>query len=61
MNQQEIEARRLTALIKQWTLEVRGRCSETEDPEECQRLIEQLLESCERFERLMDLIEYFRD
>ena len=61
MNKQEIEARRLATLIKQWALEVRGRCSETEDPEECQKLIEQLLKSCEKFERLMDLIEYFKD
>ena len=61
MNQQEIEARRLTTLIKQWAMEARTRCSETEDPEECQRCIEQLLKSCEKFERLMDLIEYFRD
>jgi len=61
MNQQEIEARRLTTLIKQWAMEIRTRCHETEDPEECQKLIEQLLKSCEKFERLMDLIEYFKD
>jgi len=45
MNQQEIEARRLTTLIKQWAMEIRTRCHETEDPEECQKLIEQLLNS----------------
>ena len=61
MNQQEIEARRLITLIKQWAMEARTRCHETENPEECKRLIEQLLKSCEKFERLMDLIEYFKD
>ena len=61
MNKQEVEARRLVTLIKQWTLEIRTRCSETEDPEECQRCIKQLLKSCEKFERLMDLIGYFKD
>jgi len=57
MNQQEIEARRLTTLIKQWAMEARTRCSETEDPEECKRLIKQLLKSCEKFERLISLIK----
>ena len=61
MNKQEIEARRLATLIKQWALEIRTRCSETEDPEECKKLIEQLLKSCEKFERLMNLIGYFKD
>ena len=61
MNQREIEARRLTALIKQWAMEVRTRCHETEDPEECQRLIEQLLELSKKFERLLNLIEYFKN
>jgi len=56
MNQQEIEARRLTTLIKQWAIEIRTRCSETEDPEECKRLIEQLL-----IERLINLIGYFKN
>jgi len=57
MNQQEIEARRLTTLIKQWAMEIRTRCHE----EECQKLIEQLLKSCERFERLINLIKCFKD
>ena len=61
MNQQEIEARKLTTLIKQWALKVRGRCSETEDPEECKKLIEQLLELSKKFERLLNLIEYFKN
>ncbi|MHA1396104.1 MAG: hypothetical protein ACTSSF_00040 [Candidatus Heimdallarchaeaceae archaeon] len=61
MNQQEIEARRLTTLIKQWAIEIRTRCSETEDPEECKRLIEQLLKACEKFERLINLIGYFKN
>jgi len=61
MNQQEIEARRLTTLIKQWAMEARTRCSETEDPEECQRCIEQLLELSKKFERLLNLIEYFKN
>jgi len=61
MNQQEIEARRLITLIKQWAMEARTRCHETENPEECKRLIEQLLKSCEKFKRLMDLIGYFKD
>ena len=56
MNQQEIEARRLTTLIKQWAMEARTRCPETEDPEECKRLVEQLFKSCEKFERLISLI-----
>ena len=56
MNKQEVEARRLVTLIKQWTLEARTRCPETEDPEECQRCIKQLLKACKRFERLMILI-----
>jgi len=61
MNQQEIEARRLTTLIKQWVLENRTRCHETEDPEECQKLMERLLKLCEKFERLTNLIKYFKD
>ena len=61
MNQREIEARRLTTLIKQWAMEARTRCSETEDPEECQRCIEQLLELSKKFERLLNLIEYFKN
>ncbi len=61
MNQQEIEARRLITLIKQWAMEARTRCHETEDPKECQRLIEQLLEACERFERLINLIGCFKN
>lgn len=61
MNQQEIEARRLTTLIKQWAVEARTRCSETEDPEECQKLMKQLLKLCENFERLINLIKYFKD
>ena len=61
MNQQEIEARRLNTLIKQWVLENRARCHETEDPEECQKLMKQLLKLCEKFERLTNLIKYFKD
>ena len=53
MNRQEIEARRLTTLIKQWALEIRTRCSETEDPEECQRCIEQLFKLIKKFENLV--------
>ena len=53
MNQQEIEARRLATLIKQWALEVRTRCHETEDPEECKRCIEQLLKLIKKFENLV--------
>ena len=56
MKQQEIEARRLIALIKQWAMEIRTRCSETEDPEECKKTIKQLLKLCEKFEKLMNLI-----
>jgi len=61
MNQQEIEARRLTTLIKQWAIEARTRCSETEDPEECQKLMKQLLKLCEKFERLISLIKWFKN
>jgi len=53
MNKQEVEARRLVTLIKQWTLEARTRCPETEDPEECQRCIEQLLKLIKKFENLV--------
>ncbi len=50
MNQQEIEARRLATLIKQWAIEIRTRCHETRNAEECKRLIERLLKLCEKFE-----------
>ncbi len=56
MNQQEIEAERFTSLIKQWALEAKTRCSKTEDPEECKKLIRRLLKLCEKFERLISLI-----
>lgn len=53
MSRQEIEARRLTTLIKQWAVEARTRCFETEDPEECQKCIEQLLKLVKKFENLV--------
>ena len=52
MNQQEIEARRLITLIKQWAMEARTRCPETEDPEECKKIIEQLFKLIKKFEDL---------
>jgi len=52
MNKQEVEARRLTTLIKQWAMEVRGRCHETEDPEECKKIMEQLFKLIKKFEGL---------
>ena len=53
MNQQEIEARRLSTLIKQWAMEARTICFETEDPEECQELMEQLFKLIKKFEKLV--------
>ena len=53
MNKQEIEARRLTTLIKQWAMEARTRCSETEDPEECKKTMEQLFKLIKKFEDLV--------
>lgn len=53
MNKQEVEARRLVTLIKQWASEVRTRCSETEDPEECKKIMEQLFKLIKKFENLI--------
>jgi len=50
VNQQEIRARRLVTLIKQWTMEARTICPETEDPKECQKLMEQLFMLIKKFE-----------
>ena len=53
MNQQEIEARRLVTLIKQWVMETKTICFEIEDSEECQKLAEQFLKLIKKFEKLV--------
>lgn len=53
------EAERFVAALKEWLLEIRMRCEETEDPEECHRTVRQLDERIKRFERIMELRKYW--
>jgi len=50
-----VRAMEFVKLLKQWVLEARARCHEVEDPAECRKAAEQLIELIEKFERLMKL------
>jgi len=50
-----VRAIEFVRLLKQWVLEARTRCYETESPEECCEAVERLIELIEKFERLMKL------
>ena len=48
-----LKAEEFVALLKEWLFEIRTRCNETEDPEECCRTVEQLNKKIEKFEKIM--------
>ena len=48
-----LKAEEFVALLKEWLFEIRTRCNETKDPEECCRTVEQLNKKIEKFEKIM--------
>ena len=48
----EVEARRLITLIKQWIWEARMICHEMEDVEKCQEIIEEMFEVVEKLQKV---------
>jgi len=56
MENEIARARAFVTLLKAWLLEARTRCNEVEDPEECRRTAERLMELIKKFERLIKLV-----
>jgi len=56
MENEITRARAFVTLLKAWLLEARTRCGEVEDPEECRRTAERLMELIKKFERLIELM-----
>ena len=56
MENEIARARGFVTLLKTWLLEARTRCNEVEDPEECRRTADRLMELIKKFERLIGLM-----
>ena len=56
MKMEIARARGFVTLLKAWLFEARTRCGEVEDPEECRRTADRLMELIKKFERLLELV-----
>ena len=51
---QKAELRGFITIAKVWVLEYKTRCNETEDPDECKRIMKRLLKLLKKLETYLD-------